>query len=143
MFEEGAEAQDEHSMSRVTGEGVKVECLGAARYRGDSILTVVASYFGIVYRVTTPRDMVITIGDGLDAYDANGERFSSFVVVFGNKGIDEGNIRRRELIEGVPTLVIVWYSSDDKGYKLTETYPRVSFAINGEDLTFRGVPLYK
>jgi hypothetical protein len=134
---------DEQSMSRVIEDGTKVECLGVMKYNGNSILTVVSAFLGVVYRVTTPKDMIMTIGDDLDLFDSDGEQFHCYKVTIGKGGVDDSASKKRELIEGVPTQVIVWYSTENKKYQLTSKYPRASFVINGEKLTFRNVSLYQ
>jgi hypothetical protein len=133
---------DEYSLVRETSEGIKVEARGMVKYKGGSILTVIGSYFGAAYIVTANTDTVITIGDDLDIYDADGEKFACYKVTFGKAvDIDANSQKSREVIAGVPTPLIVWYESENKGYQLTPKYPRASFMINGEKMIFRDVPL--
>ncbi|MCL2009989.1 MAG: hypothetical protein FWG71_05515 [Synergistaceae bacterium] len=89
------------------------------------------------YAVTSETDQVINIKDGgADLFDNEGTQLTpyGYYIYIGNHRTSS-----REIIGGVSTSVTVPYNVGDK-YQVRETYARLTFIINGENLVFRNVP---
>ena len=85
--------------------------------------------------VTSDEDTVLGFGRESEVFDANGIRNTNaqYTMIGGEK------TSKREIIGGYPTKCHIVFGLSS-GYKVTKTYPRVKFEINGERLTFREVP---
>ena len=98
------------------------------------------SYYGerlcLEATVTSEEDTVLSVARDSDAYDSNGNRYTSLhATTIGNEKTDT-----RKIIGGVPTKFYILYDSPSGNTKIAEKYPSVTFSVNGKELTFRDVP---
>ncbi|GHV47631.1 hypothetical protein FACS1894204_11240 [Synergistales bacterium] len=126
----GGRNSAETSLERSLESGITITCDG---------LTLKDNYIYIGYTVLSEEDAVVKVEELTDLFDDRGDRLKAPAA---NMGVYIGGeqVTEREVIGSVPTSVIVRYPAET-GYTLAETYTRVSLSVNGEKLTFRGIPI--
>jgi hypothetical protein len=93
----------------------------------------------IKYSVLSEEDTFIKVevnGDNGTLFDDQGNQFRSY-----NDWIRIGNqkTKEREVIGGVPTIILVGYEPGEK-YAMPTKFPRVAINLNEKKLIFRDVP---
>ena len=124
----GGKGNAETSLERDIDGGISITCEGVSLKNG---------VVEVRYVLLPEEDMVVKIGGATDLFDVKGKRIaapSGDYVLIGKETIGE-----REIIAGVKTPITIKYPTPD-GYVLTDSYARMSFSLNEQNLTFRNIP---
>ena len=114
--------------------GLTVELKGAA------MSSQWPEWLEVVYTVTPETDQVINVTpQGAQLFDNIGNVLNTSDLYIGGLHPTSDRSRSREIIEGVPTSVVMFYRVGTQ-YQVHESYARVTFIINGERIIFRNFP---
>ena len=89
-----------------------------------------------LYSVFSKKDFHIAVdGYASPLFDSAGMRlaYNGEAIYIGGNATN-----KRDVAADVPTHVMIYYSVDAP-YTVTQTYPRITLAVNGEKVTFRDV----
>ncbi|MDR1508935.1 MAG: hypothetical protein LBS53_04795 [Synergistaceae bacterium] len=134
----GGKKNDEYELKRELDGGIHLVVNNVSiipEIVSPELPIVLGQLLALECTVTPDDDTVLSFGKESELFDANGVRQTDaqYTMIGGEK------TSKREIIGGYSTKCHIVYGLSS-GYKVTKTYPRVKFEINGEELTFRDVP---